>query len=174
MSPTRTDGSVMVAGERFEAWCACPSCERFACHRIRRPKVPAGIAPWERKLGKDTRPHDQRISNWHELGDAVQEMIISIESMTDDLQSWSMAPEAPSRDPRSWASEMAWKPLRGAVLIAEYAPKPSLGEGFRRGEALTVEQVKRAIMPRIPAGPLREWEYDIIRTCDCGHEWGQV
>lgn len=29
----------MVAGERFEAWCTCPACERFACHHLRAATV---------------------------------------------------------------------------------------------------------------------------------------
>ncbi len=35
MSRTSTDGSAVVVGERFEAWCECPACELFACHHMR-------------------------------------------------------------------------------------------------------------------------------------------
>jgi len=78
------------------------------------------------------------------------------------------------KDPREWVS----KPMRGAVMIADYS-RHLHDQGFRQDEPIAEIETwgsleTRKIYPPKPPEPLREWEFEVIRTCECGHTWGQT
>ncbi len=123
MSRTRTDGSVMVVGERFEAWCSCPACERFACHLLRAPKPKPEPKPKDRLF---------------------------------------------EFDKRNFLSKYGDKPLRGAVMIAPY--RDPIAEMSWHLHELGARMDAMSLSPE----PLREWEFEVIRMCECGNEWGQT
>lgn len=153
----------MAVVERFEAWCQCPSCGVLACHRLRRPKLPAPIAPWERKLGRDSRPIQERTPNWDELPVSIQLARMQMDRIDQIGMSFTLCDSTP-KDPRAWTSNAATAPLRGAVMIADY--KPPNNADVARTAAASLFNGKPE--------PLREFEYEIIRMCECGREWGQV